>query len=305
MSEPRRSGIRTVETPQLSIAVEDSGTGRPLVLLHGWPDDVRTWDAVLPALHAAGWRTIVPYLRGFGPTTFKPGARWSGDLEALGQDVLDLMDAMDLPTAVLVGHDWGARAAYIAAHAAPDRVEACVALSVGWGTNAPDQPVSFAQIQNYWYHWLFATPKGEALVRDDRRGLTRYIWGIWAPEWPVSDATFEATAASFDNEAWADVTLQSYRVRWGHAETDPRYDALRAAQKADPTIAVPTLVLHGGADPVNAAVLSEGREAMFSGRYERIVMPGLGHFPQREDPDGVAHEVLAFLGAAVPGRVVA
>lgn len=287
----------TVTTATLEIVAELSGPadGRPMLLLHGWPDDARTWDAVLPALHTAGWRTIVPYLRGYGRTTFRDGAPHTADLEALGQDVLDLMDGLGLATAVLVGHDWGARAAYVAAHAAPERVEACVAISVGWGTNTADQVVSLVQIQAYWYHWFFATPYGAARLREDPRGLAQYVWDIWMPDFPEARAAFPATAPSFDNPAWPDVTIHSYAMRWGNAAPDPAYDALRAAQKADMTIRVPTLMLHGEADPVTAPETSAGKEALFATRYERKVLPGLNHFPPREAPATVAREILAFL----------
>ena len=286
---------QTVTTDRLRIAVEISGEGEPIVLLHGWPDDARTYDGVLAMLHDAGYRTIVPFLRGFGPTEFLPEARRSGDLEALGADVVAMLDAMGIGQVILVGHDWGARAGYIAAHAAPERVKALVAMSVGWGTNDPDQALSLRQVQNYWYHWYFATPRGEATVRDDGAALARHVWSIWAPDWDFSDAEFETTARSFENPDWAEITLQSYRVRWRHAPTDPAYDAMRAAISADPTIRVPTLMIHGGADPCTGPESSEGREAMFAARYERVVLDGLGHFPQREDPQAVARAILNFL----------
>lgn len=281
-------------TPTLAIAVEDSGAGAPLVLLHGWPDDVRTWDGVAPVLREAGWRTIVPYLRGFGPTRFQPGAPRSGDLEALGRDVLDLLDAMGIGKAVLVGHDWGARAAYVAAHAAPERVEACVAVSTGWPTNAIAAP-SYDLLQRYWYHFLFATPLGARALHDDRRALTRYIWDIWAAR-PLAEDAFAATAPSFDNEAWPEVTQKSYTVRWGNAEPDPAYEPLRAAARADPTLRVPTLVIHGTADPVSPPALSEGTGAHVKARFERVLLDGLGHFPQREDPADVAAAIVGFVG---------
>ncbi|WP_202913336.1 alpha/beta fold hydrolase [Acuticoccus sediminis] len=292
------ASVVTVETPTLVITAELSGPedGSPIILLHGWPDGPRCWDAVRPALHAAGYRTIVPCLRGFGATTFRPGATVSGDLEALGQDVLDLMDGLGLATAVLVGHDWGARAAYVASHAAPERVTACVAISVGWGTNTADQPMPLGQVQNYWYHWFFATPYGAKRLKDDPRGFAHYIWTIWMPDFPFDAATYEATAPVFDNPDWPDVTIHSYSVRWGNAAPNPQYDALRAAQRADMTIRVPTLMLHGEADPVTAAATSDGKGDLFAARYERHVLAGLNHFPPREAPDVVARHILDFLG---------
>jgi pimeloyl-ACP methyl ester carboxylesterase len=288
----------SVDTPLLHVAYEDSGPrdGPPLVLLHGWPDHRRTWDRVLPELHEAGFRTLVPNLRGFGETTFRdPGTMRSGQLAALGQDLLDFAEALGLDRYAVIGHDWGARAAYIASALAPERVSHCIALSVGWGTNAPDQQLSLTQVQNYWYHWYMALDRGADLVRDDRRGFTRHIWRIWTPEWELAEEEFAATAAAFDNPDWAEVTLHSYRVRWGLAERDPRYDEIEARLAGNPEIAVPALVLHGGSDPCNDPSTSAGKEKFFRGRYERDVLPGIGHFPQREAPNAVAEAILRFL----------
>jgi len=296
----RAPELEHFRTRSLSIACELSGPaqGRPTLLLHGWPDDARTWDRVLPALHAAGHRTIVPYLRGFGPTRFhSPQTPRSGQLVALGQDVLDLADAMELGSFAVVGHDWGARAAYIASALAPERLTHCIALSVGWGTNDPDQPLPLKQVQNYWYHWYMALDRGAALVRDQRRDLTRYIWSIWNPGWRISDEEFAATAASFENPDWAEVVLHSYRVRWGLAPKDPAYSDLEAKLARTETIRVPTLVIHGGGDPCNDPSTSEGKERFFGSRYERIVLDRVGHFPQREAPASVADAIVRFIGS--------
>lgn len=303
-TRPMTTNLHRAPTPRLDIAYETGGPpdGFPVLLLHGWPDDVRTWDGVVPALHAAGFRTVTPYLRGFGPTRFRGEAcPRSGQLAALGADLLDLTDALGLGRFAVIGHDWGARAAYIAACTAPDRLAACIALSVGWGTNDPGQPLTLSQTQNYWYHWLMALPRGAALVRNDRHRLTRHIWTIWNPGWPVPEAVFTATAPAFDNPDWAEVTVHSYRVRWGHAEPDPHYAALEARLAADPVIRVPTLTLHGGSDPCNDPATSEDREALFAGGYRRVVLPGLGHFPQRQAPEAVLEEVLPFLTRIVSG----
>lgn len=292
--------VETVRTPVLDVAcaVEGPGDGVPLVLLHGWPDAPTTWDAVLPQLHAAGFRTFAPALRGYGGTRFREAATpRSGQLSALGQDLLDLVDALGLPPCPVVGHDWGARAAYIGACVAPERFTRVVALSVGWGTNQPGQRLSLRQTQSYWYHWLMALPRGEALVRHEPRAFTRYIWEIWTVRGGVDEAAFAEAARAFDNPDWAEVVLHSYRVRWGHAEPDPAYAALEARLAADEVIRAPTLVIHGAADPVNEPATSEGKEALFSGPYRRVLLPGVGHFPQREAPEETAREILAFLAA--------
>lgn len=289
---------RFVETSRLRIGYEVAGPGDgfPAILLHGWPDDVRTWDAMLPFLHEAGYRTYAPWLRGYGPTRFlHDDAIRSGQLVALGQDVVEFAAALNLGRHALVGHDWGSRAAYIAASLNEPQVCACVALSTGYGTNSPGQALSYRQAQNYWYHWLLATPRGEKAVRDDRRGLTRHIWNEWFVAYKPDTAEFERTAISFDNPDWADVVLHSYRVRWGHAAPDPQYGELEAQFDPAPIQRVPTLTLHGAADPVNSPQMSEGKEAYFSGPYERRLIDASGHFPQRESAVETAQHVLAWL----------
>ncbi len=279
------SSQTAIKTKTLEIVCEVSGAarGRSVILLHGWPDDASTWDRVVPALHSAGWQTIVPYLRGFGGTRFRdPSTMRSGQLSALGQDVIDLANAMNLEKFAVIGHDWGARAAYIAAALLPQRVTHCVALSVGYGTNDPRQKLSLRQAKNYWYHWYMALDFGEAAVRNDRQALTRFLWKTWSPNWQFSDAEFEATAKSFDNPDWADVVLHSYRHRWGLVAGDPHYEYVEKTLSPAPHLAVPTLVIHGGADHCNDPATSEGRNAYFKGRYERVVLADIGHFPQRE-----------------------
>ncbi len=290
--------ITVVETPVLSVGCLVSGPedGRPLVLLHGWPDGASSWDTMLPALHAAGYRTVAPFLRGCGPTRFRDDATMrSGEIVAMAQDVLDLADALGLKRFGIVGHDWGARTAYTVACVAPERVVAVAALATAWDGNDPDQTVSMGQNQALWYQWLMGLERGAALVRDDRRGFTRYIWELWSPGWTVPDDEFAVAADGFDNPDWAEVTVHSYRVRWGLASRDPAHTALVQRVAADPTIAVPTLMLQGSADPVALPQGSEGKEGSFCGPYERVVLDGLGHFLQRQGPEAVLGRLLPFL----------
>ena len=290
--------MQTFATPLLEIGCEIAGPrdGSPVILLHGWPDSVRTWDRVLPSLHARGLRTFVPHLRGYGATRFRDAATFrSGQLAALAADLIDLADALGLERFAVVGHDWGARAAYIASCLEPSRITRCVAISVGWGTNDPDQSLPLRQVQNYWYHWYMALERGAELVRNERHAFTRYIWTIWNPGWPVSDEEFAETAVAFDNPDWADIVLHSYRVRWGLAPIDSRYAVAEARVREAPTIAVPTLVIHGGGDPCNDPATSEGKEHFFVGGYERIVLGGVAHFPQRQAADEVGRAIVDFL----------
>lgn len=291
----------TVDTPLLRVAYEDwnSKADRAVMLLHGWPDSTRTWQGVAPLLAQAGWRVIVPALRGFSPTTFlHDSTPRSCQLAALGRDTVDFVRALGLHRPALVGHDWGARAACNACGLQPDIASHLAMLSVGYGTNLPTQPLSMAQARLYWYHWYMATARGERALRDDPKGFARIMWDTWAPagSWN-NDAEFDATAAAWDNPDFVDVTLHSYRHRWGHATGDPHYDADEAALTPAPVLNVPTLVLHGGADAVNPPQTSEGKEAFFGNRYERVVLPGVGHFPQREAPAAVADALLGLLRA--------
>jgi pimeloyl-ACP methyl ester carboxylesterase len=247
-------------------------------------------------LHRDGYRTYAPWLRGYGATRFlREDTFRSGQLVALGQDLVDFTRTLGLGRHALVGHDWGARAAYIAVRLNAQRTAACIGLSVGYGTNQPDQVLSYRQAQNYWYHWLMATPRGERAVREDRHTFTRHIWNEWFVAYKPDDAEFARTAAAFDNPDWADITLHSYRVRWGHANADPRYAGLEALFDPPPKLETPTLTLHGALDPVNPPSTSEGKEPYFTGPYQRRLISDAGHFPQRERASETAQQLLDWL----------
>ncbi|MCD7097836.1 alpha/beta hydrolase [Stenotrophomonas sp. MMGLT7] len=286
-----------VATERLDIAYLEWNpqADRTAVLLHGWPDSPECWKNVAPILAEAGYRVLVPALRGFAPTRFRDAATpRSGQLSALGRDLLDFIDALALEHPALIGHDWGARAAANACGLREDVASHLVLLSVGYGTNAPDQPMSLQQARNYWYHWLMATPRGARVVREEREAFTRMMWDTWAPEGWYAPADFDEAARAFHGEDWAEVVLHSYRHRWGFAEGDPAYAGDDARLYPAPVLAVPTLVLHGGADTCNRPDTSLGREAFFQGRYERQVLDGIGHFPQREAPQAVANAIVRF-----------
>ena len=270
---------------------------RTVVLVHGWPDSARTWFGVASVLAAAGWRVIAPSLRGFDGTRFlDAGTLRSGELVALGRDLVEFVQAMKLDKPALVGHDWGARAVANAAGLAPGLASQMAMVSVGYGTNDPTQPMPFEQARCYWYHWFMATPLGEKTVRADPLGFARTMWETWSPPGWYDENEFAATARAFENPDWMDVTLHSYRHRWGHAAGDPHYAADIAALKPLPVLATPTLVIHGGADSVNPVTSSAGKEQWFSNRYHRVVLDGVGHFPQREAASRVAQELLDFFG---------
>jgi pimeloyl-ACP methyl ester carboxylesterase len=238
-------------------------------------------------------------LRGFGGTRFKSAdIPRSGQLSALAQDAIDLLDALDIRDPIpVIGHDWGARGSYILACLWPNRIQACIALSVGWGTNRADQPLSISQASRFWYHWFMHTARGREMVATGRRELTRFLWQQWSPGWNFTDEQFAATAEFFDNPDWADVTVHSYTHRWAGAKGDPAYQALEARLADPPRISVPTLMLHGSQDQVAEPSSSENRQSLFSGPYRRELITDSGHFPQREQPSQVIAQVRHFLSA--------
>ena len=222
---------RSIRTPTLDIAYLEygPGDGPAVVLLHGWPSDVHDWDGAAPSLAASGYRVLVPWLRGFGPTRFlDPQTPRSGQQAALGADLRDFLDALGVREALLAGYDWGGRAACVAAALWPERVRGLVTIN---GYNIQDiaraaRPAPAAQEHRYWYQWYFQTERGRAGLAQNRRDIARLLWRQWSPNWVFDDAAFEATAASFDNPDFVDVTIQSYRHRYACAPGDPAYDEL-------------------------------------------------------------------------------
>ncbi|MBZ9769099.1 alpha/beta hydrolase [Mesorhizobium sp. CA6] len=285
------------DTPLLRVAYVSGGSedGAPVLLLHGWPDDATTFADVSPFLHAAGFRTFAPWLRGFGGSVFHSGETMrSGEIAAMAQDALDFADAIGLVRFAVVGHDWGARIAYLLASVFPQRIRCCAALSLGWQPGSlPTPPLE--QTRAFWYQWFMATERGEQFVRQHGHSFARFQWGSWSPPGWFDDALFERVARSFKNPDWRDVTLHSYRVRWGEADPDPRYAELARKQVEAKVISVPTLVLHGDDDRVVLPGSSEGKEEYFSASYERELLPGVGHFPTREAPEQTREALESFL----------
>src|ERR1700704_4997337 len=209
---------RVVQTPVLNIGYEESGnaSGFPVILLHGFPDDVHAYDAVAPPLAKAGHRVLVPYLRGYGPTRFRdPAAPKMAEQAAIGQDLIDFADALKLQRFAVAGYDWGGRAACVAAALHPERVRAAVLIG-GYSiqdTLGPPQPAAPERKQALWYQWYFNTERGRAGLERNRRRICRLLWKTWSPTWHFSDEAFDRTAASFDNPDFVDVVIHSYRHR--------------------------------------------------------------------------------------------
>jgi pimeloyl-ACP methyl ester carboxylesterase len=288
-----------VTTPTLRIAYETAGPsdGTPVLLLHGWPDDVRTYDRVVPVLQAAGFRTIAPYLRGFGETSFlSKDTMRSGEIVAMAQDAIDLADALKLGKFAVIGHDWGARVAYVLAIVVPQRVTQMVTIAVGWQPGELPTP-SLKQAQAYWYQWFMTTKRGRQTVRSNGKAFARMQWENWSPPGWFNDPVFERTAKSFENPDWSDITWHSYSVRWGEADKDRRYAELDGRVDAAQSIAVSTLMIQGGSDAVTLPESTEGKDKYFTGGYARHVIAGVGHFPTREAPEAVNKLVMEFLRA--------
>jgi pimeloyl-ACP methyl ester carboxylesterase len=287
-----------VTTGVLDIGYEDAGPleGPVVMLLHGWPDDLRAWRNVAPRLHAAGLRTITPYLRGFGPTRFLfPETRRDGRGVALAQDVIDLADALGIQTFGVVGHDWGARAAYTLAALFPERVTGVVGIALAFQPRGEFKLPSFSQARRFWYQWFMSLDQGAEAVRADPKGFARIQWDTWSPPGWFDDAEFEATAKSFANPDWVEITLNGYRSRWRpQPETfDPGYDELQKQLNAIETLGTRTLMIQGGSDYCDEPSQSEGMERYFTAGYRRIVLEGVGHFLPRESSEAVAQAVLA------------
>jgi pimeloyl-ACP methyl ester carboxylesterase len=292
----------SVRTPTLDIGYEAHGdaAGFPIVLLHGFPDDVRAWDAVAPPLAAAGYRVLVPYLRGYGPTRFlNASTPRMAQQAAIAQDLLDFMDALSLERVALAGYDWGGRAACIVAILAPQRVRALVTIG-GYNvqnTLAPSPPGTAAEERALWYQWYFNTERGRLGLERMRRDICRLLWQEWSPTWRFDDATFERTAPSFDNPDFVPIVIHSYRHRHGNAPGDPRFDGVERHLATRPPITVPTIVLHGADDGVSPPYRSAGHMALFPPGTARQVIPGAGHFMPREQPRAVVEALLTLLAA--------
>jgi pimeloyl-ACP methyl ester carboxylesterase len=290
----------TVRTPTLDIGYEAHGdaAGFPIVLLHGFPDDARAWDAVAPPLAAAGYRVLIPYLRGYGPTHFRdPAAPRMAQQAAIAQDLLDFMEALGLEGAGLAGYDWGGRAACITAIMAPERVRALVTIG-GYNvqnTLALPPPVSAEEERALWYQWYFNTERGRVGLEQHRRGICRLLWREWSPNWRFDDATFDRTAPSFDNPDFVPIVIHSYRHRHGNAPSDPRFDQVERHLATRPPITVPTIVLHGAEDTVSPPHRSAGHMALFPAGTARHVVAGAGHFMPREQPRAVVDALLTLL----------
>jgi pimeloyl-ACP methyl ester carboxylesterase len=289
-----------VRTPILDLAYEESGStdAEPVILLHGFPYDPRTYDAIVPPLVDAGCRVLVPYLRGYGPTRFVSAETLrSGQQAALGKDLLDFMDALGLPRAALVGYDWGGRAACVVAALWPERAR-CLVSCGGYNIqniSASVRPAHPEQEHRLWYQYYFHTERGRAGLSSNRSELCRLLWQLWSPTWRFDASTYERSAVSFENPDFVDVVIHSYRHRFGYAPGDTSLEHLEARLAAQPPIAVPTIVLDGADDGVAPPRATDHSAHRFTGAYQRRLIPAAGHNLPQEQPRVVVEAVLELL----------
>lgn len=293
MGFTRRGRVRT---PMLDIAYEEAGPedGPVAVLSHGFPYDVRAYDDVADLLAASGMRVIAPYLRGYGPTRFTDAATLrSGEQAALGQDLLDLLDTLEIERAIVGGYDWGGRAACIVAALHPERVAGLVTVG-GYNIFDParaQEPTRPEWERTYWYKYYFHSEAGRRGLERYRHELCELLWTTWSPEWADAATAYRASAPSLENPDFVDVVIHSYRHRSGLVAGDPRYGAIEAALAAQPPISVPTVVLESGADGLGGPSGAEDRDA-FTGPYEFQELTGIGHDLPQEAPREFAEAVL-------------
>ena len=303
MIRAQTAAVRMAHTPLLDIAYEETGNaqGFPVFLLHGFPDDARAYDEVVGPLVKQGYRAIVPYLRGYGPTRFRDAsAPRMAEQAAIGQDVIDLADALKITRFAVAGYDWGGRAAAIAAALHPERVRAAVliggyTIQDVFGTPAPATP---ERERALWYQYYFNTERGRLGLEKNRRAICRFLWETWSPTWTFTTETYERTAASFDNPDFVDVVIHSYRHRIGNAPGEPRFLETEKRLAQRPRIDAPAITLYGGSDGIRAPAAQDPNEgATFAKLVARRVIDGAGHFMPRERPDAVSSALLELLAS--------
>ncbi len=289
--------IKRVAAGVLEIAYVERGpaAGPPVILLHGFPYDIHAYDAVSERLAGRGYRCLMPYLRGYGPTRFlQADTPRSGQQAALAADLLAFMDALDIEASVLGGFDWGGRAACIVAALWPERVVGLV--SAGQGYNIHDipgagRPASPDAEARFWYQYYFHTARGRAGLTENRFELCRYLWKLWSPSWDFDAPTYTQSAEAFENPDFVEVVLHSYQHRYGVVAGDPAYQAIEDRLEAQPVISVPTTVLLGADDGVIVSSATDKEYHRFAGPYERRILAGVGHNVPQEAPTSFADAI--------------
>jgi pimeloyl-ACP methyl ester carboxylesterase len=291
------ASLKQIEAGVLNVGYAEAGPadGPVVILLHGWPYDIHCYVDVAPLLASAGYRAIVPYLRGYGGTRFLSDQTFrNGQQSAIAVDIIALMDTLKIEQAILAGCDWGARTADIIAALWPERCKALVSVS-GYLIGSPEagkMPLPPKAELQWWYQYYFATERGRAGYDKYRRDFSRLIWQLASPKWDFDDATFDRSAASFDNPDHVAIVIHNYRWRLGLAEGEPKYADLEKRLAAFPVITAPTITLEGDANGAPHPAPDSYAEK-FSGRYaHRTVTGGVGHNLPQEAPQAFAQAVV-------------
>ena len=295
------SNVRFVQTPMLNIGYEEHGdaSGFPIILLHGFPYDIRSFDGVIAPLVEAGHRVIVPYLRGYGPTSFlDPDAPRMAEQAAIGQDVVDLATALEINRMALAGFDWGLRAGCITSILHPEMVAGFVAMG-GYSvqnTVQKEQPAPAFREARMWYQWYFNTEQGRVGLEENRRDIIRHLWETWAPTWDYTDEAFNLSAPSFDNPDFVDIVLHSYRHRHMNAPGEDRFIEVELNLAEGPPVTVPSIVLRGADSGLGAPSQDPSAdERNFTQLVARRLVSGAGHDLPVQRPDAVSAALLELL----------
>jgi len=300
-----KAPLQRISAGALEVAFHAEGPadGAPVFLMHGFPYDIHAYAEVAPRLADRGCRVFVPCLRGFGATRFlHADTPRSGEQAALGHDLKQLMDALRVPRAVLAGYDWGGRAACVVAALWPGRCAGLLSVNSYniqhiASAMTPDAPRNEHRL---WYQYYFHSERGRRGLEQDRRGLCRLLWQLWSPTWRFDDATFERSAAAFDNPDFVDVVIHSYRHRFGLVPGDPALAELEAALARQPPISVPALTFDGADDGVRPPAAPAQQARHFTGGRSHRVLPGVGHNVPQEAPALFADAVLSLVQGAGP-----
>ncbi|MGW5277222.1 alpha/beta fold hydrolase [Streptomyces sp. NPDC004044] len=291
--------LKQIKAGLLDIGYAELGPahGPVVICLHGWPYDIHSFVDVAPLLAAEGYRVIVPYLRGHGTTRFLSSRTFrNAQQSAIALDIIALMDVLKIEKAVLAGFDWGSRTADIIAALWPERIKALVSVSGYLITNleANKQPLPPKAEYAWWYQYYFATERGRLAMADKtkRHDLTRLVWDTVSPTWGFDDATFERTAAAFENPDYADIVIHNYRWRLSLADGERRYDRFEKRLAARPVIAVPAITLDAERDPFTAPGDGSSYRDRFTGRYDHRTLKGIGHNVPQEAPTAFAQAVI-------------
>lgn len=291
--------LKQIKAGLLDIGYAELGPahGPAVICLHGWPYDIHSFIDVAPLLAAEGYRVIVPYLRGHGTTQFLSSRTFrNAQQSAIALDIIALMDVLKIEKAVLAGFDWGSRTADIIAALWPERTKALVSVSGYLITNleANKQPLPPKAEYAWWYQYYFATERGRLAMEDKskRHDLTRLVWDTVSPTWGFDDATFERTAAAFENPDYADIVIHNYRWRLSVADGERRYDRFEKQLAARPAITVPAITLDAEHDPFTAPGDGSSYRDRFTGKYDHRTLKGIGHNVPQEAPTAFAQAVI-------------